>query len=165
MDSELSVYEVLLNVPNLKVEQVAISSKQLDIYCKMVLDIGQVCPSCKCKNTLKTPKYRRKVRDLDISGRHVYLYLQVHQYLCECGRRYIESFDFVEGGKSYTQRQAKWIFELIAQQSHTQVGSLVDISHKTVERICYAQIEERHIEWEKIRRIGIDEFAIFLMAF
>ena len=45
------------------------------------------------------------------------------------------------------------------KQSHLQVAALVDMCHKTVENICYAQILTRQINWHQIRRIGIDEFA------
>jgi len=87
------------------------------------------------------------------------LHLLVHQYLCDCGRTISEKFDFVASGKSYTKRQAKWVFEMSAKQSHLQVAALVDMCHKTVERICHNQIENREVTWSKTRRIGIDEFA------
>lgn len=159
MRSDLSIYTYLLNIPNLKIEGVEVETKALHFYCKIEDDKSQECPSCSKMNHQKTPKYRRKIRDLDISGRQVFLHLQVHQFFCECGRTYSENFDFVQSGKSYTKRQAKWVFEMSAQQSHTQVGGLVDMSHKTVERICYEEVQFRIIDWSTIKKIGIDEFA------
>lgn len=159
MQLDFGLYEVLLNIPNLKIEQVSLEESRIDIYCKIDNLASQACPSCQNEVFLKTPKYRRTIKDLDISGRKVILHLQVHQFLCDCGRRFSESFDFVASGKSYTKRQAKWVFEMSAQQSHSRVGSLVDMSHKTVERICYEQAESRNIDWTRIKRIGIDEFA------
>ena len=159
MDSASEFYAALLNLPKLKVERVEMSKKQLSIYCHVVSSSGQVCPNCSSKVWQKTPKYRREVRDLDISGRKVILHLLVHQYLCDCGRTFSETFEFVAAGKSYTKRQAKWIFEMSAKQNHLQVGALVDMNHKTVERICYEQVELRQIDWDRIKRIGIDEFA------
>lgn len=159
MNHELSIYKMLLNIPNLEVEQVEFKKNVIHIFCKITKTEGEFCPSCKELVSVKTPKYRRQIRDLDISGRKVILDLQVHQYLCECGRRFSESFDLVSSGKSYTKRQAKYIFEMSAKQSHLQVAAIVDMSHKTVERICYGQVIERPIDWSKNRRIGIDEFA------
>ena len=48
-----------------------------------------------------------------------------------------------------------------AKQSHSQVGAIANMSHKTVERICYEVVETKlkAIDWSKIFRIGIDEFA------
>jgi len=159
MGSDFGLYEILLNIENLEIEQVELADTSVHIHCKICCTDSQTCPSCCNEVSKKTPKYRREIRDLDISGRKVFLHLQVHQFLCDCGRTFSEQFDFVQPGKSYTKRQAKWIFELSAQQSHTQVGALVDMSHKTVERICYQQVEKRQINWSVIRRIGIDEFS------
>jgi len=159
MNTDLSIYKTLLNLPNLEIERVEFKSKVLHIWCKEVSEKPQICSSCKKKVHTKTPKYHRQVRDLDMSGRKVILHLQVHQYLCECGRTFSETFDWVSSGKSYTKRQAKYIFEMSAKQSHLQVAALVDVPHKTVERICYTQVEERPIDWSRIRRIGIDEFS------
>ena len=159
MNQDLTIYQMLLNIPNLEVEQVEFKKNVIHIFCKINKPEAEPCPNCLKLVTAKTPKYRRQIRDLDISGRKVILHLQVHQYLCECGRRFSETFDLVSSGKSYTKRQAKYIFEMSAKQSHLQVAAIVDMCHKTVERICYDQVIERSIDWSKIRRIGIDEFA------
>ena len=159
MSQDLSFYSMLLNIPNLEVEQVSIKKNAIHIFCKINKIQEEICPNCAQLVDTKTPKYRRQVRDLDISGRKVILHVQVHQYRCKCGRTFSESFDFVSSGKSYTKRQAKYIFEMSAKQSHLQVAAIVDMCHKTVERICYDQVLERSIDWSKIKRIGIDEFA------
>lgn len=159
MSSEFSLYEAILAIPNLKIQGVEIEKNALHIQCKIEDFEGQKCPVCHQEVIKKTPKYTRTIRDLDISGRQVFLHVCVHQYRCECGRTFSETFDFVASGKSYTKRQAKWIFEMSAKQSHLQVAALTDMSHKTVERICYEQIEFRQINWAEIHRIGIDEFA------
>jgi len=159
MSQDLSFYSMILNIPNLEVEQVSIKKNAIHIFCKINKIQEEICPNCAQLVDTKTPKYRRQVRDLDISGRKVILHIQVHQYRCKCGRTFSESFDFVSSGKSYTKRQAKYIFEMSAKQSHLQVAAIVDMCHKTVERICYDQVLERSIDWSKIKRIGIDEFA------
>ena len=159
MPSEFGLYDLLLDLPNLEIQGVEIEKQTLRIQCKVVDSGCQNCPNCGQELCQKTPKYRREIRDLNISGRKVFLDLLVHQFHCECGRTFSEKFDFVSSGKSYTKRQAKWIFEMSAKQSHSQVGALTDMNHKTVERICYEQVEFRQIDWSKIRRIGIDEFA------
>ncbi len=159
MNNSLEIYEAILDIANLSVEDVEIVGKELHIYCKISGRESQNCPVCSQKVFGKRMKYRRKVRDLDISGRKVILHLLVHQYNCDCGRNFSETFDFVEPNKSYTKRQAKWTFEMSAQQSHYQVASLLNLSHKTVERMCYSHLLDREINWGKIKRIGIDEFA------
>ncbi|MCB0370213.1 MAG: ISL3 family transposase [Bdellovibrionales bacterium] len=159
MNLDLATYTILLNITNLEVERVELEKKEIRIFCKITTDDSQACPNCGGEVITKRPKYRREIRDLDISGRKVILHLLVHQYSCDCGRTFSETFDFVEPGKSYTKRQAKYIFEMSAKQSHLQVAALTDMCHKTVERICYEQVLNRQVNWAKIRRIGIDEFA------
>jgi transposase len=45
------------------------------------------------------------------------------------------------------------------KQSHKEVGRLIQMNPKIVERICYRSVSKRVIDWTKIKRIGIDEFA------
>jgi len=135
---DLEIYTGILNIPNLKVEKIEYSEKELHIYCNIEKETAEVCPSCKKKVTIKRGKYRRKVSHLGISECKVILHLLVHQYDCDdCHRTFSEKFDFVEKNKSYTKRQAKWIFEMSAQQSHYRVAAITGFSHKTIERICY----------------------------
>ena len=159
MNQDLAIYMLLLNIPNLEVEQVGFNKNVIHIFCKINKAEAEPCPSCGKLVPTKTPKYRRQARDLDISGRKVILHLQAHRYLCECGRTFSEAFDIAPPGKSYTKRQARYIFEMSAKQSHLQVAAIVDMCHKTVERTCYGQVLERQVNWSKIRRIGIGEFA------
>lgn len=159
MGLDLEIYTALLNIPNLEVEKIEFSPEELQLYCKVKTSKPQECPSCHKSVSSKRPKYRRAVRDLDISGRKVILHLLVHQYDCDCGRKFSEKFDFVDANKSYTKRQAKWVFEMSAQQSHFRVAALIDTCHKTVERMCHDHIINREVNWDKIRKIGLDEFA------
>jgi len=159
MQEDYSIYETLLNIPNLTVERIELAKKRLDIYCKIEQKESQACPSCQLSIAKRRPKYRRIVRDLDVSGRKVFLHLLVHQYDCECGRTFSEIFDFALPSKSYTNRQAKYVFELSAKQSHLQAAAISDMSHKTVERICYSQVSSNQYDWSKVKRIGIDEFS------
>ena len=160
MALDLEIYTGILNIPNLKVEKVEHSEKELNIYCKIEKETAEICPSCQKEVVSKREKYRREVHDLGISGRKVILHLLVHQYDCDrCHRTFSERFDFVEPNKSYTKRQAKWVFEMSAQQSYYRVAALIGFSNKTIERICYSQVINREVNWDKIRRIGLDEFA------
>ncbi|MEM8566764.1 MAG: ISL3 family transposase [Bacteroidota bacterium] len=153
--------EHLLNIPFLRVSRVEIGVKEIHIDCYIAKTSGETCPNCGGLVNNKRPKYERTVRALDISGRKVYLHLTLHQYTCDCGRTFSEGFDFVSAGKSYTKRQSAYILEMCRKQSHLEVAAIVDMCHKTVERLCYAEIENRltKVDWSKVHRIGIDEFS------
>ena len=64
-----SVYEVLLKLPELRITGVEIEDESVHIFCKKRRDEGQICPTCKKRVQRKTPKYIRKIRDLNISGK------------------------------------------------------------------------------------------------
>jgi transposase len=161
MDLDIKLFRVLLRLEGIEIEKVEMDADPINVYCKKSTPEPRACPRCKCLVSRCRPKYRREVRDLDISGRQVYLHLQVHQYECDCGRTFSEQFDFVSSGKSYTKRQAKYVFELSAKQSHLQAGAISGMCHKTVERICYEMVEAKlqAVDWSSVFRIGIDEFA------
>ena len=156
-----SIYEDLLRLSNLKVNQVISEEKEIHVYCEV--NEENKCLSCGQTSSVINQRYIRKVRDLDISGRKVYLHLSTKQYKCgDCGRTHSQLFSFAEKGKSYTKRQSKWIFEMCKKQSHTEVGSIIDMNAKTVENIFYlaAKEEEKSVDWSKVKSIGIDEFYL-----
>lgn len=87
--------------------------------------------------------------------------IQVAQLVCrDCPRYFNEPLDYVEPNKGYTKRQAKWVFELSAKQPFTEVGALVDMNAKTVERIFYGQTSAPdYSRYAGVRRLGIDEIS------
>ena len=58
--------------------------------------------------------------------------------------------------------QAKWVVECCARQPFTEVGALLDISPKTVERLYYNHVQTHlHLpaRYAQVKRLGIDEIA------
>lgn len=157
---EKELYEQILNLVNLKVDNVEIGKKTIHIKCHIDEKEG-ICPSCQ-KKVSQFKSYRtHTVRDLDISGREVYLIIQVKQFYCpDCGRYFTQQIPFADSNKSYTHRQSKWVFELSRKQAISEVGAIVNMHSKTVERIFYdyalPQTQERY---ENVTRLGIDELS------
>ncbi|MBL7814303.1 MAG: ISL3 family transposase [Saprospiraceae bacterium] len=156
---DTTVYELLLNLPELKVERVELENKTIRIYCHH-LNTSGMCPVCQ-KRSIKVNQYTTHiVRDLNISGREVYLHLRLKQYECTCGRYFIDIPDFIEPNKSHTKRQSKWIFELSIKQPLSEVGALTNTHSKTVERIFYEHSQVNGYErYEGVTQLGIDEFS------
>lgn len=157
---EKELYEQMLNLPNIKVDKVEILDKTINIYCH--LDINEEkCASC-LNPTSQIKSYRtHMVRDLDISGREVYLHIRVKQFYCpNCKSYFTQKIPFADSNKSYTHRQSKWIFELSRKQPLSEVGAIVNMHAKTVERIFFdyalPQTSERY---ERVTRLGIDELS------
>ena len=155
-------YEDLLRLPGLKITKVEPRDKRIDIYGE-VDEGAQPCPNCGERTQVIRSYTPREVRDLDISGRQVWLHLQLKQYECvSCKRYFTQRLSWAAKGKSYTKRQSKFIFEMCEQQSFAQVGVLVDMHAKSVERLYleYAMMNsDLKDRLSKVRRLGIDELS------
>ena len=155
-------YETVLDLADLKIEGVETSATRIDLHCKLDKKEG-CCPQCgEPSGKLHQYKYR-KVQDLRISGKEVWLWLKVPQMYCiTCDRHFNLTSDWLLGGKSYTRRQEKWIFKMCARQPFTEVGALENMSHKKVERLYY-EVAERNLDlaerYSKVRKLGIDELS------
>jgi len=133
--TENKFYEELLNLPDLRVLKVEKEGKKIILKAESISTTSQ-CPQCLRDCHEVHQRTKREVRDLDISGKEVWLHLRVKQYVCSiCHRYFNEQFDWIAPNKSYTKRQSKWIFELCAKQPFTEAAALVNMNHKTVERL------------------------------
>lgn len=155
-------YEELLGLPDLKITSIETTKTKIRIHCHTTASIG-ICPQCGDATGVVNQYNSRRVRDLDISGKEVWLELEIRQYTCHtCNRYFNESPDWIKPGKTYTKRQAKWIFEMCAKQAFTEVGALINMNHKTVERLYYEQAEARldlPSRYAQVRKMGIDEVS------
>lgn len=157
---EKELYEQLLNLPALKVDKVEFTDKTIRINCHLETSNGE-CPIC-LESVRLVKSYRtHTVRDLNISGREVYLELRLKQFYCpSCGTYFTQSIPFADANKSYTHRQAKWIFEMSVKQPLSEVAAISNISTKTVERIFYSfTLGETFSRYEGVTHLGIDEFS------
>lgn len=159
---ELKIYEDILRLPGLKVSQIESSNTCLKIYGEVEEGV-QSCPNCGEHTSIIRQYTKREIRDLDISGRQVWLHLRIKQYECGwCKRYFNQRLSWAEKGKSYTIRQSKFIFEMCEYQAFSQVGALVDMCSKSVERV-YLEHASKNSElssrFEKVRYLGIDELS------
>ena len=112
--NELSIYEDLLCLPGLKIARIASSSRRIEIYGEV--DKGaQPCPNCGELTGVIRQYTQREIRDLDMSGRQVWLHLEMKQYECSLCKRYFnQRLSWADKGKSYTRRQAKFILRCVS---------------------------------------------------
>lgn len=159
---EEQFYQDLLALEGLQVTSIEPLAQRIIVHGQYHVEAAP-CPVCGEPTGIVHQYDSRKVQDLSISGKEVWLELRVPQLVCTiCQRYFTATPDWIMPGKNYTRRQAKWIFELCAKQPFTEVAALVNLSHKTVERLYYnwaeaaLDLEERY---RRVRRIGIDEVA------
>lgn len=83
---ELEIYEELLSLPGLKIARVERGDRRIEIHGE-VDEGAQRCPNCLESTALVNQYTERSIRDLDISGRQVWLRLKIKQYQCiSCSR-------------------------------------------------------------------------------
>jgi transposase len=68
------IYEELVGLAELQINRVEVKPTQIGVYCESKLAEAH-CPLCLKKCNFIKQTYERKVRDLSISGKEVYLYL------------------------------------------------------------------------------------------
>jgi transposase len=155
-------YEEILGLSDLKVISIEKNPSKIIFHCEYISEQSN-CPSCLEPTAMVNQYDTRKVQDLKISEHEVWLHIRIPQFVCPtCNRYFFDNPKWIVAGKSYTKRQEKWIFELCKQQSFTEVGALVNMCHKTVERLFYNRAEKLinlPKRYEQVRKLGIDEIA------
>lgn len=160
--TDLDFYQRLLDLPGLRVTAVDTETRRILVHGTLAAEPAP-CPVCGEPTAILNQYETRKVQDLSISGKEVWLHLRVPQLTClACPRYFVAPPEWIMPGKTYTRRQAKWIFEMCAKQPFTEVAALIGLSHKTVERLYY-DVAEHQIDlagrYARVRKIGIDEVA------
>ena len=161
---ETDFYEQLLGLPDLRVDRVELTPNRITLTCHITTQ-AQACPHCLRLTEEVNQFTQRLIRDLDMSGRQVWLQIQLRQWVCpDCNRYFSQRLPWADPAKSYTHRQAKWILDCCARQPFTQVAALLDMCPKTAERLYYHQVQTQlklnlPARYAQVRRLGIDEIA------
>lgn len=120
-----------------------------------------VCPKCnkRCSKIERITK--RKVRDLNISGKKCFLLVPQKKIRCTCGFRGYEKIEFLEKNKRFTKRFEREVQILCELMTLKDVANYLNLNWKTVKSIDYRHLKEMFSEPPELtRRIAIDEIAI-----
>lgn len=157
------VYEELLGLKELQVNQVVVKERELAVYCESKLAQSH-CPCCLQKCHFVKQTYERKVKDLSISGKEVWLYITSRQYVCkDCNRHFYEQFSFVAPNESVTKRYGERLYDLCQGIELQCVVVRENLCWQTVNRIFQKHARKQVNQgqaFEKVSRIGIDEIAL-----
>lgn len=122
------------------------------------------CPHCGKTHVIKYGVVHRKLHALPVGSKRQFLALTIQRYQCkECGKVFQEKIPFCHGNASYTVRFETYVMELLrlggtisSVARHLGVGwDLVKDLHKAYLKRRYSKPD-----LSKVRRIGIDEFAV-----
>lgn len=157
------VFEQILGLKEIQVDFVEIQEQSIHIYCSSVLE-ESLCPSCLKRRKEVNQTYQRKIQDLSITGKEVYLHLTERQFYCpDCKRYFAERFSFIESGKTMTKRYEQYIYGLCKTTTLQKVSAQENIVWNTLDEIFkrYAKKElGNHLNTHKVHVLGMDEFAL-----
>ena len=125
----------LLNLKEVKVKKIIHGENTVQIYLE-TQPREHICPSCGA-TTKKIHDYREQViKDLPFQFKNTLLILHKRRYVCSCGKRFYESYDFLPRYHRMTSRLVHYICnELTNLITMTSVAHSANVSISTVMRI------------------------------
>ncbi|WP_051541423.1 ISL3 family transposase, partial [Caldalkalibacillus mannanilyticus] len=113
-------------------------------------------------STLKRHDQRiRKVRDLDLLDKTLYLFIHIKRWRCHnCNEVFSEPLTSVPTGKHQTYRFRKKAFDMCSGTTISYVSRKLKVSYKTLERIYYDIAKKELNDSACSGVIGIDEVAV-----
>lgn len=130
-----------------------------DDYVKFFLDTKpkpHICPACGC-STNKIHDYRwQTIKDLPFQLKNCYLVLHKRRYVCSCGKKFYESYDFLPRYFQRTNRLTWKIADLLRET--TSLKSVAKTSNVSVTTVCRI-LDTIHYSCPPLKDVvSIDEF-------
>ncbi|WP_188624735.1 transposase family protein, partial [Caldalkalibacillus thermarum] len=126
-----------LGLPEFTVLKQEITENKVVIQVE-TMDPPERCPYCGFQELKKHDQRLRRVRDLPIHNRPVYLIIQLKRWHCtNCQEIFDEHLPSVPKGKHQTHRFRKYVFDMCHGVTISYVSRQVHLPYKTVERIYY----------------------------
>jgi transposase len=98
-------------------------------------EIDKTCPACG-KEALKPHQYyEKRVRHLSFGGFPTYLVFERKDWICECGKVFLERLEFQDLHSKYTKPYEEYIAELAKKQDMKRVAELEKLSWDIAEAI------------------------------
>ena len=146
----------LLNLKDCNINKIVHSDSSVHITISTKPKILQ-CPACG-QETSRVHDYRNQtIKDLPLMTKNTLLVLKKRRYVCSCGKRFFESYDFLPKYSRMTNRMASYIIsELCHCIPLSLVASKTNTSPHTVARIFDLLQYSRPASLPEV--LAIDEF-------
>lgn len=118
------------------------------------------CPKCE-RRCRVVERYKRKVRDLDVSGKTCFIEIETYHIKCKCGYYGIEKIDFLDKYARYTNRFTDYVAMLCKEMTLKSAAKIAKINWKTAKRIDKLNLQNliKDLKEIKLKGIGVDEIA------
>lgn len=148
----------------LEVRGIEETEKQIYIHLKSKSTSCE-CPRCHKMVTKKRATYERKVQDLPILGKAVWLIVNIYEYQCpECNKPVAESFgDFIKPISRMTERCSEFIIRLALGTSCEGASKILEAMGITYSGDSICRLLLKRLEAMPATEIGdvigVDDFA------
>ena len=151
----------LLNLTGIEVENYS------DLDSELILEVEPIttqatCPRCEQISCHLHQNHWYLARDLNISGRTVFLKVNRRQFKCQtCGKPFSETLDFIGNRRKQTDRFAQ---SIVQQVLHSDVHNVATQNKLTDEEVWsmvqYISQKKLQIDLSSLKRLGIDEISM-----
>lgn len=122
------------------------------------------CPHCGSRHVIKYGVIHRNIHNLPIGPKRTFLALSIQRYECkDCEKVFQADIPFTHGNVSYTYKFSRYILDLLRLGATiSDVAKHLGVGWDMVKDIHKRYLKRRysHPDLSKVKRIGIDEFAV-----
>jgi transposase len=140
------VFSVSLDLPEFEVD------KQVFLKDCILLHVEknttkELCSYCGFSTSHVHDWRTRKVRDLSVLGKPLFLFVRVNRYRCHnCDEVFSQTFESIEPNKHQTNRYREYLYELCSGSTIQEVSRKERVPYTTVERIFYSIAKVKEME-------------------
>ncbi|WP_145976110.1 transposase family protein, partial [Aeribacillus pallidus] len=106
----------------------------------------------------------RKVRDLSVLGKPLFLFVRVYRYRCHnCNEVFSQTFESISPNKHQTNRYREYLYEMCIGSTIQEVSRKEKIPYTTVERIFYSVAKEKEKEHLETLESVLENYEMFII--
>lgn len=163
------VFSVLLELPEFEVVKQEIYPTHYVIHVEKIAD-EERCIYCGFHSSIVHDRRTRKVRDLPVLNKPLFLMVCTKRYRCQnCSEVFSTNFESITAHQHYTNRFREFIYEQVLGTTIQDISRKYKISYSTVERIFYSVAHEKANEQKELFQeiqedqeitLSLDEIAV-----
>lgn len=140
------MFSVLLELPEFEVIKQDIFDSHYLIHVEK-LETQERCTFCGFYASKVHDRRTKKVRDLPILNKPLYLIVTVKRYHCDnCGEVFSSRFDSIELHQRYTNRFRQFVYKQVLNSTVEDASQKLEIPYSTVERIFYSIAKDEAVK-------------------
>jgi transposase len=156
------MFPVLLELPEFNVVSQEIYDTHYSVHVEKIVD-EERCTYCGFFSSDIHSRRTRKVRDLSILNKPLFLLVCIKRYKCQnCNEVFTPSFESIGSHKHYTNRFRYFIYEQVLGTTIQDISRKYKIAYSTLERMFYSVADEKANEHETIIQEAQDDQDITL---